>query len=237
MMPKYAFSEAAVLYPPMPAPTPHAAPHPVPDFSRIPAESIAQTVILVSTLTGTAERVLFTHDGACVVPVEPDGRYAPFASLAAVFRHADEINAWLAEAAVHRGVPPDPPAWLASLPKAGPRLLGTIRSRIASARTAQITLQDLEGRTATIVVPPRSTLALPEDNAREITDVRLAARRQFVVALDQTGEPVHVLLDPNRTSVPERGEVLHVERSTLRRERRLRAAHVKIRNSDDPHDQ
>lgn len=233
MTTKYAFSEAAVLYPPMPAPTPHAAPQPVPDFSRVPAEGLVQTVILVSTLTGTAERVLFTNGGACLIPVEPDGRYAPFTSLAAVFRHADEINAWLAKAAVHRGVPPDSPAWLAGLPKAAAWLIGTIRSRIASARTLHITLRDLKGQSTTFVIPPRSTLTVPEDAAHETKAVRLAARRHFVVAVDRTGELVHVPLDPNMDRLPEPGEVLHVERGALRRERRLRADEVIVRNRHD----
>jgi hypothetical protein len=221
--------EAVVLCPPRPATTTVAGSQAPPDFNRVSVDTLARSVILVSALVGTPERVRFTREGACLIPVEPDGRYAPFASLAEVFKHVDEINTWLTQAAGHRGVPPHPPRWLADLPEAGPHLLGTIRSRIAIARKVQITLLDLNGHTASIAVPPRGTLALPRDNLPETKAARLAARKQFALAVDLTGETVHVPLDPDR-DVPALGEELQVDLNKLRRESRLRAAHVNVRN-------
>jgi len=214
------------------APTGQAAP----DYRRLASIPWRKTVVLVGALTGSPERVVISHSGACLMPIAPDGRYAPFHDLYKVYEHSDELNAWLRDAAASRGMPEYTPSWLTGEPRAPTHLLTIISKQIATSRSTAIELRDLDGRMATITIPPRQALMPPTVAAPHQSCARIAGHTQYVAAIDRTGELVHLPLDLTGGDIPAPGTVVRIERSMLRREQRMRAKRVILiprRNTDD----
>lgn len=207
-----------------------------PDHRRLASMPWQQTVVLIGALTGCPERVVISRNGGCLMPVAPDGRYAPFGDLHQVFEHEDHINAWLLDAATTRGVPLYIPPWLAGEPSAAAYFYTTITKRVAVSRSIKIELRDLEGRMATITIPPRQALRPPAAAAPRQSCARIAGHTQYVAAIDGTGELVHLPLDLTDGEIPAPGTLVRIERSMLRREQRMRAQRVILiprRNADD----
>jgi hypothetical protein len=202
---------------------------PAPDFKRLASIPWRETLCLIAALTGTAERVLFKRNGDCVIPVIAGCTYGPLGSLSAVFASADEISSWLHDAGVARGVPAWKPDWLAGLPLAPVHLLGAIRKRVASSRSIALELRDLEGRKATITIPPRQALTPPKAMEYDLQPASIDEAVLFTAAVDRTGAVVHIPIEAIGGSVPLQGDCIRVERSALRREHRLTAEKVTIR--------
>lgn len=145
--------EAVVIYPAPAIRTCGENEIPAPDHRRLAALPYRETVMLMTALTGSPDRLLFHRNGSCLMPIQPDGRHAPFRTLRAVMDSAPEINAWLAETANHRGVPPVTPAWLGAVPAAAERLLKMIRQRVAHTDTLNIVLGGTRANQARMCSP------------------------------------------------------------------------------------
>jgi len=206
---------------------------PAPDHRRLAAVPFEKTVVLMALLTGSPKRLAFRRDGACVMPIEPDGRYAPFPSLRAVMDSASEISGWLAEALTCRGVPPVTPAWLETVPGATEQLLDDIQRRVAGRRTIAIELRDMHGRAAAIVIPPRRALVATEEPKPHKTPILLDVMERYQQACDHSGDRVHLPQDMFGDRQPKPGDRITAVRGKMRRISRLTATRVVLKNADD----